>query len=767
MTEKAEAQLLRVEDYSLLTGRGTFVDDVHLDRMVHAVFVRSPMAHARIRSIDVAEAMKAGAIQVLTAKDIPFIEKRLAARYWHSSVRKVLPTFLAVDTVRYVGEAVAVVLAEDRYRAEDLAELVEIDYDPIPTIGTAAGARSPDAGQLHAEWPGNIAAEYEHQIGNADAVLAQSARRISRRFSFQRQGGMPLETRGCVADFDVAHDALTIWISTQTHYAVRTNLAEILELPEQSVRVKTGDVGGGFGAKSRPYNEEVLISYASRLIGRPVKWIEDRLEHMQATTQSRAIETELELGYDETGVVQALKARLVVDIGAYVFTSGIITAEVAAAHCCGPYRIPNVAVDIRCVGTNKTPLATCRGAGQPEAALPIECLLDLIAAEIGIRAFEIRQRNIVRPEDMPYDPSISYGGSKALFESGDFPSMIERAVTKSGYHENVENGRRGERIAWGLACGIEGTGLINFETAKVQVDATGTVHVDCGLTSQGQSQATALRKVCAETLGVEVQRVVVRLGDTELLSFGRGTFASRGAIMGGNAVAGAASAVRKKALLGAGQLLQCAPEALDICEGRIIGAGGVTTALSLREIAQAYQPNGSLFEGDTALENTYIFDNKNTVTMALSIHVAKVAVDTRTGGCSVMDYLIVHDAGRMLIPQVVEGQIVGGAAEGIGCTLFSEFVHDDDAQLLTGSLADYLLISAPETPYIRVDHMETRATTNPLGIRGIGEGGTIAAPPAIVNAVRRAIAPQQVEQQEQLFRLPLRLNNVLQALGQI
>lgn len=310
--------------------------------------------------------------------------------------------------------------------------------------------------------------------------------------------------------------------------------------------------------------------------------------------------------------------------------------------------------------------------------------------------------------------------------------------------------------------------MINFETAKVRIDGSGVVYVDCGLTSQGQGQATALRDVCAETIGVSPRYVMVKLGDTELLSFGRGTFASRGAIMGGNAVAGAASSVRKKILSGAGQLLQCAPETLDLCDGLIIRINGAPTSLSLRDIAQAYQPNGLLFSGDAvALETTYVFDNKNTVTMALSVHSARVAVDQRTGSCKVIDYIIVHDAGRMLVPKIVEGQIVGGAAEGIGCTLFSEFVHDEQGQLLTGSLADYLLMTAPEMPDIRIDHVETRATTNPLGVRGVGEGGTIAAPPAIVNAVRRAVAPKEAELQQQLFRLPLRPDNVLRALGHI
>ena len=467
MTEGPDStRLLRVEDRSLLMGRGSFVDDVHCDRMVHAVFIRSSVPHACIKSINVEPARQAGALAVFTAMDLPFIDKRLVARYWHPSIRKILPTFLAVDRVRFVGEPIALVVAEDRYRAEDFAELVEIEYEPIEGVATSAAAQAIDAVMLHADWPMNVAAEYRHAFGDAEQALRHSPRRMARRFSFRRQGGIPLETRGCVADFDTTRNTLTIWIATQTHYAVRANLAEMLGLPEYNVRVKTGDVGGGFGAKSRPYIEEVVVSYASRVLGQPVKWIEDRLEHMQATTQSRGIETELELGYDSAGRVTALKGRLVVDIGAYVFTSGIITAEVAATHCCGPYKIPNVAVDIVCVGTNKTPLATCRGAGQPEATFPLECMLDLIARDVGISAPEVRLRNIVRPADMPYDPSIGYGGAKAIFESGDFPALLQRAVADSGYHETVEAESPSDKDRLGVGVWIESTGLINFESAR-------------------------------------------------------------------------------------------------------------------------------------------------------------------------------------------------------------------------------------------------------------------------------------------------------------
>lgn len=753
----------RVEDANLLSGRGHFVDDVHLDRMVHGVFLRSQYAHANIKSIRYDAAIAAGALTVILAKDLPFIEQRLIARYWHPSIRKVLPQFLAVGRVRYVGEPIAFIVAETQYQAEDCAQLVDIEYEEIPAIGSPSAALKQSSAAIHPQWQNNIAAQFKHQIGNVEITLPAAPHRIVRSFSFGRQGGMPLETRGCVSEFNTHANSLTVWSSTQTHYAVRLNLAQLLQVPEQNVRVIAGDVGGGFGSKSRPYVEEIVVSYASRMIGRPVKWIEDRLEHMTATTHSRGIDTTLEVGYDDNGVISALKGRLIVDVGAYIHTSGIITAEVAASHCRGPYKIPNAAIDVICVGTNKTPLATCRGAGQPEATFPLECLIDLIAKDIKISATEVRQRNLIRPSDMPFDPGIRYGGCLSSFESGDFPALLDRTVEESGYSENVESTKTGDRIAWGLACGVESTGLINYESAKVSIDSSGYVSVVSGLTSQGQGQVTTLQRVCAETLGVEPHRVSVRLGDTGLINFGRGTFASRGAVMGANAVLGAATGVRAKALRVAAQLLQSDPNSLDICNGIVFDQGN-STGLRLQDLAVAIQPNGALYAGEAGLEETYIYDSKNVITLALSIHAAKVAVSEHTGICRVIDYFVMHDSGRMLDPIIVEGQIAGGAVEGIGCTLLSEFKFDPNGQPLTGSLADYLLINAADVPRVRVSHLETTPTTNPLGVRGVGEGGTIAAPPAIVNAVARALNALEPGPEQELFTLPISPETVKKAL---
>lgn len=756
---------VRVEDPRLLRGRATFADDVHLDRMVHAVFVRSPMAHAEIAGIDIEPALAAGALAVITAENFPFIDKKLISRFWNLAIRGGQPDLLATDRVRHVGEAVALVIAEDRYVAEDIAVLVAVDYRPLPPVATTAGAVAPDAAQLHEDWPQNIAAEIANTSGDAKGAMADAPRRLKKSFQFGRQTGLPLETRGCVADFDIDRNRLTIRISTQTHYNVRNNLAEILGLPEYDVRVIAEDVGGGFGAKSRPYAEEIIVSYASRLLARPVKWIEDRSESLQATTHSRAIETEIEVGYDDAGRILALRGDLTVDIGAYVFTSGIITADVASGQSAGPYKIANIDVRTRCVGTNKTPLATYRGAGQPEATFPLETMLDLVARDVGISAAEVRIRNIVAPADMPYAPSIPYAGPDIRFESGDYVGMIHRAEQVSGYHDRVEILPDGRSAAWGFACGIEATGFVGFESARVRLDPSGAVTVASGMTSQGQGQLTTYAQVCAEILGVQLENVTVSLGDSGLLPFGRGAFASRGAVIGANAVAGAAEKLRARILGLAGTLLQRPAAGLSVEAGRIMLQDGSKTDLTLAGIAQASMPGGPLYAGATALEDEFIYDSKGTLTFALSVHAVKVAVDTYSGDYQVVDYYILHDAGRMLNPMIVDGQVVGGAVDGMGCAMLSELLYNEDGQLVSGTLADYLVMAATEVPTIRLDHVQSTPTTNPLGVRGVGEGSVLPAAPAIVGAISRIAGPLSVEQEQDLFSVPLNPAAVLRVTG--
>ncbi|HEY7244246.1 MAG TPA: xanthine dehydrogenase family protein molybdopterin-binding subunit [Xanthobacteraceae bacterium] len=755
--------MLRREDARLLRGRARFVDDIRLDRMVHGAFVRSPLPHADIISIDASRAMAAGAVAILTARDLPFNDRPWVVRYWHPSIRNGLPKFLAPDRARFVGEPVAFVVATDRYRAEDLARLVDVRYRPLAAITTVDEATAPESPRLHSEWSGNIAATFEHRHGDAARALASSKHCACRRFSFARQAPVPLETRGVVADFDLGRNALTIRLSTQPHYNIRQNISALLGLSEENVRVIAEDVGGGFGSKSRPYPEEMIVAHASRVLHRPVKWIEDRLENLQATTHSRAIIVVIEIGCDGQGDFTALNAEISVDIGAYVFTSGIATAEVAAAHIAGAYRFPGIAIAVRCIGTNKTPIGTYRGAGQPEAAFALECVLDVLAKETGASARDLRARNLVRRQEMPYRTGTSLFGNGLVYESSDFTGTFATALRESGYSEQIEIAPNGDRIAYGIGCGVETGGLVNFESASVRLDPDGSVAITSGMSSQGQGQLTTYAQVCAQALGVAFESVSVRLGDTHLIPFGRGAFAARGAVMGANAVLGAAQRLRAKVIEHAATLLQCPASALDIREGEITHGDGRPTDLTVGKIARAVAPGGALFAGEAALEASFVYEAKQALTSAFSVHVAKIRLDPETGFFRIQDYLVTHDAGRALNRMIVDGQVVGGVGDGIGGAVLSEMIYDPNGQPLTGSLADYLVATAPEIPAIRVVHADSPSSTNPLGVRAAGEGGIIPVAAALTNAVARAIDPVRAGHETLLFSLPLRPERVLAA----
>ncbi len=725
--------------------------------------MRSPVAHAEVVSIDASRALAAGAIAVLTGPDLQFNDQSWIVRYWHPSIRNGLPRFLAVERVRFVGDPVAFVVASDRYLAEDFARLVEVEYRSLPVIASINDAIAEGAALLHPEWTGNIAAAFEHYHGDAARALSDCAHRARRQFSFVRQAPVPLEPRGVVADFNADRRGLTIWLSTQPHYNVRQNLSSLLGLSEENIRVIAEDVGGGFGSKSRPYAEEIIVAHASRTLRRPVKWIEDRFENFQATTHSRAMDIALEIGCDMQGHLTVLKAEILVDIGAYVFTSGIATAEVAAAHIVNAYRFPNIAISVRCIGTNKTPIGTYRGAGQPEVAFAMECLLEVLAKEIGLGGAEFRTRNLVRPQEMPYRTGTSLFEIPMTYENADFPSALATAIEASGYSEKVQIAGNGDRIAYGIGCGIETGGLVNFESAHVRINPDGTVSVASGMSSQGQGQFTTYAQVCAEALGVSLDRVSVWLGDTHLVPFGRGAFAARGAVIGANAVFEATQRLRSKVLGHAATLLQCSVSELEIANGEIRYSDGRLTDLTIGHIARAVAPGGALFEGEASLEAGYVYEAKQLLTSGFSVHVAKIRLDPCTGFFRIADYVVAHDAGRALNRMIVEGQIVGGVADGIGGAIFSEMIYDADGQPLTGSLADYLVATAPEIPRIRVMHVDAPSATNPLGARPVGEGGIIPVAAALTNAVARAIDPVRTGHEIPLFSLPLKPDRVLAA----
>jgi carbon-monoxide dehydrogenase large subunit len=721
-----------------------------------------------VRGVDTAPALREGAALVLTSGDLPFAGRDLLARRWHPAIRGGTPPPLAGERARYAGEAVALVVAGDRYLAEDLAERVRVDYEPLPAVATPEAAVAHGAPVLHPAWAGNVAARLAQRVGDVAAALRHAPRRLARRFRFPRQLPLPLEPRGCLAEPGSPTGGLTLWASTQVAYHTRENLAALLGLDPAVVRVVAPDVGGGFGAKSRTYWEEILVAHAALRLGRTVRWTEDRIEHLVATTHGRDVTVDLEVGYAIDGRLVGARARAVVDVGAYIHGNGVITAEVVAAQLPGPYRLPHYAVEVQCVGTNKTPLATHRGAGQPEATFPLERMLDLVAWDLAIDPAEVRRRNLVPPDALPYAPGTVLAGSPVVYDSGDFPAVLDRAVALA--RQTAPSAERAAPAGWlvgtGLALGLEVTGVGGAESAHVSVDGTGRVEVRSGLTSQGQGHATVLAGLCAEILGVPADAVTVRLGDTALLPEGRGTFASRGAVAGASAVAAAALRVRARACRAAARLLEARAEDLVLAEGHVHPRGSPGRGLPLAEIARALGPGGALagpagrgLEAESLDEGPPLGG-----TYALSAHVATVAVDPDTGVCRVLGYLVVHDVGRRLHATIVEGQVHGGVVEGLGGALLAEMRHDPEGQPLAGSLADYLVPTADGVPRIHTDHVETRPGTNRLGVRGVGEGGVIPVAAAVANAVSRALGPSLPGAEALLCELPLRPERVLAAL---
>jgi carbon-monoxide dehydrogenase large subunit len=732
--------LRRREDERLLRGAGRFVADVDEPGQLHAVFVRSPYAHARIRGIDARHALALPGVNVvITREDVPagplppFLwdtppEKLVSALRPH--LRPCHPPLLP-DRALYVGQAVAIVVADNRYVAEDAAELVEVDYEPLPAVATLEQSLAPDAPVVHDGWEDNIAVRFVVSKGDVATALDAAAVVVRERFSVQRQAGIPIETRGAVASYDSAVGKLTLWSATQNSHPLRRAVSRVSGLPLESVRVIAPNVGGGFGIKGVLYPEDLLVALLAIKLERPVKWIEDRLEHMQSAVQAREQVHQIELGVDERGEIVGLRDHLLVDSGAYN-PLGLVIPYNTIAHLMGPYRVPSFEATAEAVITTKVPTAPYRGAGRPEAVFAVERSLDLAARQLGIDPVELRLRNLVRADEMPWDTGILYrDGEPLVLDGGEYPALLRRAAELVDW-DDVRRERGGCLIGRGVGFYVEGTGIGPYEGALVQLAADGRVSVRTGACSQGQGHETVLAQVCADSLGVDPSTVDVVGGDTEGLEKGWGTVASRSAVVAGNAVAEAAAAVCEQALLVAGGLLGIAPAELTIVDGRVIALGAPGRSIELRAVAEAAGAQGSPLAATA-------YHEPPTVTWSSGAHAAVVAVDAETGVVEVLRYAAVHDCGREINPMIVAGQVHGGVAQGIGAALYEEVLYDEDGQLLNATLADYLVPTAVETPSILVDNLETPSPLNPLGVRGVGEGGAVAPPAAIANAVEDAL----------------------------
>jgi carbon-monoxide dehydrogenase large subunit len=770
--------LPRREDRRLLTGRGQFVADLALPQMLHAVLVRSPLAHARIRSVDLERAATGpGVVLVMNGAELARLlppvpdtqlplPRKWASRIKHKFINPQQP-LLAHDKVRHVGEAVAVVLAESREAAEDAAALVTLDLDPLPPVVDPGAALREDAPIIHDRFTTNLIGAFTVGKGDAEAALARAPRRLKRRFHHHRYGALPMECRGVAAQHDPRTDSVTIWSSTQVVHWVRREAATVLRLPEARVRCVALDVGGGFGVKGHVYPEDLLIPFLAKRCGRPVQWIEDRREHLMCSCHSRDQTHDVEIGFDDDGRILALRDDFIVDCGAWN-PIGVGVVYNTAVHLTGPYKIDHVAISARVAATNKVPNAPYRGAGRPEAALAMERAVDLVAAELGLEPAEVRLRNMIGADEMPYRLGMLYrDGEPIVYDSGDYKAALRNALDAIG---GIGAFRERQRAAWragryiglGIGCYVEGTGVGPFEGATVRIDPSGKVYVSSGACPQGQGMETIFAQVVADAWSVDPDDVVTAFADTSAIAMGFGTIASRSTVTLSAAIAGATERLRSKVFAIGAHMLECAASDLELRKGGVGILGVPGAEVSLAEIAKAARPgwdHGRPPGIDAGLEETYYYEPP-TVTWTYAVHVALVEVDIEIGRVGIERYVVAHDCGVVVNPMLVEGQIVGGAAQGIGGGLFEEFKYDTEGQLLSGSLADYILPTACEIPAMTLTHQHSPSPLNSLGVKGVGEGGAIAPPVALANAVCDALAPFAVE----LNSLPLTPERIREAL---
>ena len=741
-------RIRRKEDPRFLAGAGRYVADIRLPGMVHAAILRSPHAHARLRAVTL-ERVRAqpGVLAAVTAREAGALAGPLPSGQYPGLRSKGSPV-LAGDKVRYVGEAVAVVLAETRYVAEDALELIEVEYAPLPPVQDLAAALAAGAPLVHEDVERNLAARIVLQTGDVEAAFRVASHVRDARLTVSRGGGMPIETRGLVAEYSRPTGQLTVWASTQVPHQVQQVLVEVLGLPPHRVRVIPPDVGGAFGAKLIVYPEDVLIPWLAWRFGRPVQWIEDRLEHLQTATQERGQVHDVKVAFDHEGRILGIVDIMAHDTGAYT-PRGLVVPLLSATMLPGPYKVPAFRAEMSTVYTNRVPVTPYRGAGQPQAVFVIERIVDMIAGHLGLDRAEVRRRNLIQSGELPYHVGVpNYRGTGPLvYDSGDYPAVLRRALGAAGYEDLMALRHRargqGRLVGIGLACYVELTGGGPYEGACVRVDPTGAVTVFTGGTTQGQGAETTLAQVCAAELGVAPETVTVIAGDTGGISQGWGAFASRVAVMAGSAVALAAREVRRKAMRLASQALEVGEADLDVADGNVTVRGVPGRAISLARLAGTAISAGAAQGVEPGLEATRYFQPTD-MTFGAGAQVLLVEVDRETGAVQILRNVFVHDSGPPINPTVVEGQVMGAVAIGLGSALLERVVYDAEGQLLTSSFMDYLLPGPCEVPDLVLDHLETPSPLNPHGLKGVAESGTLPGPAAVASAVEDALAPMGI-----------------------
>lgn len=758
--------IARREDPRLLAGQGRYVDDIGTGAL-EVAFVRSPHAHARIVDIDVTGALDVeGLVAIYTHEDLPGrVGEPLPLLIPHEALTHGrTPYPLAKDEVNHVGEAVVMVVARDRYIAEDACDRIAVEYDFLPPVVGIENARDGE-NLVHDDVPGNVAARLVQESGHAPAAVDAASHVLELDLEIERSASMPMEGKGVYARWDADDSSLRVYTSTQASTSVRAAIAAKLGLPADRVEVIAPDVGGGFGVKIvHPWPEEILVPWAAVTLGREVKWTEDRREHFVSSAHERGQLQHVRVGFDDDGRVQGLDVTIWHDNGAYT-PYGIIVPIITTTQLLGPYKPGAYRAVCYSLYTNTVIVTPYRGAGRPQGCFAMERTMDAIAEYLGLDRAEVRARNFIQPDEMPYDHGLVFqDGRPLVYDSGDYPASLDKLKKLVGWDE-FEDYRaaaraEGRRVGIGLACYVEGTGVGPYEGGFVKVETDGTVVVATGLTTQGQGHQTVFAQIVAEELGVPVEKVVVTTGDTRRFKYAVGTFASRAAVMSGNAVALAARNVRDKALRVAGEALEADPRDLEIVDGivQVKGTPGATVPLStvavlsnpLRYAFDEEAQRATQFaspadpekppvaeDDEPGLEGTDYYSPPRS-TFANGMHAVIVETDPETAEISILRYCVVHDCGTLINPRIVEGQIQGGVAQGVGGALYERMVYDGAGQLLNASFMDFLMPYATEVPAVETDHLETPSPLNPLGIKGAGEAGVIPGAAVLASAIEDA-----------------------------
>ncbi len=748
----------RVEDDRLLRGKGQYLADMSPPGTLHAAFLRSPHAHAKIIRIDAAAARALpGVVAVFTAAEVAHrtegicvsgevhTPERLQRELKPLDRLHPIPLFPS-DKVTYVGHPVAMIVAENRMIAADAIELMQVEYEVLPAVIDPLAALEAGAPLLEPAWNTNLALSVATGKGRPDEAFANAAVVVEEEFRTHRYVAAPMETRGVLTVVDPFSGALTVWASTQTAHVLQTILASTLRMPVEQIRVVACDVGGGFGQKGVQSVEDALVPFAARELGRPVRWVEERGENLTAAPHARDQVHRIAMAADKDGRILAVRDDVIVNFGAYNVI-GLVVPYNTLSHLLGAYHVPNAHISVRAALTNTCFTTPYRGAGRPEAVFAMERIIDRLAARLGMDPADVRAKNLVPAEAMPYDTGLLYrDGNPQVYDSGDFPELLRRARAIVKLDElraqQKANAKSGKLRGVGFALYVEGSGMGPFEGAVVRVLPSGRVSVATGACSQGQGHRTVYAQIAADALGVPFESIDVVGGDTATIAYGIGTIASRSTVTAGSAIHKASLKVRDRALEIASGLMETAVPDLEIVDGQVRTKGIPGRAMPIAQIAQAAAKmvlkQGA--PGDGLLAETAYFVPP-TVTYSSACHAVVVSIDPDTGVVTLERYVVVHDCGRVVNPLLADAQVVGGIMQGIGGILREELVYDEEGQPLSGSFMDYAMPIASDMPPIELDHIESLSTRNPLGVKGLGEGGAIGPPAAIANAVEDALKP--------------------------